>query len=372
MTRGCCPGPCRWRCWSAGSTTGPRASPETRAREAARLGADFACDSAPGARLFPPLPWPILAARRVARTLTRGESPYARSSQAARRRRGTGRPGLRRIACGGPDAVGNGRRPADHHPEAPVRRRTSQLHPERATALGLDKGPLAKLRSKLDDYSLAGAEAERDNSIQNLNSIKLFNRDQLSNAGALSLDIARFRLELAQDADARFQYGSTGGRMAPYVLSQLTGAYYTVPDFLANQHKIDKPRGCRHLSRAVEGLRRRARSADDLFQPRRRPGRDAAGFHSRRDHRQSEEAARSASAPSSVLVRSVADRAKAKRLGDPEGQAAQIFTGEVVPALGRQIAALQAGGRARCTTPAAGACPTATTITKRPCSPPPR
>jgi uncharacterized protein (DUF885 family) len=41
-------------------------------------------------------------------------------------------------------------------------------------------------------------------------------------------------------------------------------------------------------------------------------------------------------------VRSVADRAKAKGLGDPEGQAAQIFTAEVVPALGRQIAALQA------------------------------
>ena len=215
------------------------------------------------------------------------------------------------------------------------------LHPERATSLGLDKGPLAKLRSKLNDYSLEAADTERNNTIQNLNSLKLFNRDQLSNAGALSLDISMFRLDLAQDADARFQYGGVGGRMAPYVLSQLTGAYYTVPDFLSKDHRIE-------TREDVETYLTRLKAfAVALDQQTAYFNHDVGLGASPPDFIVAETIGNlkkltDASASSSILVRSVADRAKAKGLGDPEGQAAQIFTAEVVPALGRQIAALQA------------------------------
>ena len=37
---------------------------------------------------------------------------------------------------------------------------------------------------------------------------------------------------------ANFRYGSAGGRPAPYVVSQLGGTYYSVPDFLDTQHPI--------------------------------------------------------------------------------------------------------------------------------------
>jgi uncharacterized protein (DUF885 family) len=214
-------------------------------------------------------------------------------------------------------------------------------HPERATSLGLDKGPLAKLRTKLNDYSLEGAAKERDDTIDRLNVLKNVTRDSLSNHGALSYDIALFRLELAQETEHRFPYGQMGGRMAPYVLSQLTGAYYTVPDFLSNEHKIDtKEDADSYLAR----LRDFAGALDaqttyfnhDIGQGVVPPDFIIAltigNLKKLRD----------TPAAQSVLVRSVADRAKAKNLGDYEAQAAQIFTGQVAPALDRQIGALQA------------------------------
>jgi uncharacterized protein (DUF885 family) len=36
----------------------------------------------------------------------------------------------------------------------------------------------------------------------------------------------------------RFHYGGFGGRPVPYVVSQLGGAYYGVPDFLDTQHPV--------------------------------------------------------------------------------------------------------------------------------------
>ena len=215
-----------------------------------------------------------------------------------------------------------------------------QMHPERATSLGLDKGPLAKLRSKLDDYSLEFADTERNNTIENMNGLKLFNRDLLSNAGALSYDIALFRLEIAQDADQRFQYGSVGGRMTPYVLSQLTGAYYSVPDFLSNEHKIEAKED---VETYLERLKAFATALDQqttYFNHDVAQGAVPPDFIVAETIGNLKKLA-SAQAQTSVLVRSVADRAKAKGLGDPEAQAAQIFTAEIVPALGRQIAALQ-------------------------------
>ncbi len=216
-----------------------------------------------------------------------------------------------------------------------------ETHPERATALGLDKGPLAKLRSKLDDYSLEAADKERNDTVENLNSLKLFNRDELSNTFSLSYDIELFRLELAQDAEHRFPYGSIGGRTAPYVLSQLTGAYYTVPDFLAKDHKIDTREDVDTYLARLKAFAVALDQQTTYFNHDVGLGVTPPDFIVAETIGNLKKLA-DASASSSVLVRSVADRAKAKGLADPEGQAAQIFSGEVVPALARQIAALQA------------------------------
>jgi uncharacterized protein (DUF885 family) len=60
--------------------------------------------------------------------------------------------------------------------------------------------------------------------------LQAFGRQGLSTEGQLNYDIAEFRQSVAADG-ARFRFGSEGGRPAPYVVSQLGGAYYNVPDF---------------------------------------------------------------------------------------------------------------------------------------------
>src|SRR3569833_1721242 len=177
--------------------------------------------------------------------------------------------------------------------------------PELATTLGLDKGPRAKLKSKLDDRGLVAAEKQLAVIDKRVDELDTVDGKLLSKKGAINYDVAKFRLVTSQDSAKRFKWGAPGGRSAPYVVSQLTGAYYSVPDFLANAHKIEA------RDDAVAFLVWLLVFGSVLV----------LVF---------------------VLVRSLADRAKAKGLGDYEGQASQVFTAVVVPALDRQIAALQA------------------------------
>ena len=109
--------------------------------------------------------------------------------------------------------------------------------PEQATSLGLDTGERAALRSKLGDASRADeakqfARAKRERAA--LNTIP---RESLGQAARLDYDVVAYSLDRVI-AGERFGFGSSAGRYSPYVLSQLTGAYRDVPDFLANQHRV--------------------------------------------------------------------------------------------------------------------------------------
>jgi uncharacterized protein (DUF885 family) len=113
-------------------------------------------------------------------------------------------------------------------------------NPESATNLGLDRGPNAGRASRLTDRSPAGWQAERDEAMARLTALRAFDRSGLSDNGALNLDVALFRAETAA-AGAGFDYGAvvSGGRMGPYVVSQLAGAYFNVPDFMDTQHRVE-------------------------------------------------------------------------------------------------------------------------------------
>jgi uncharacterized protein (DUF885 family) len=113
-----------------------------------------------------------------------------------------------------------------------------QNSPEAATSLGLDTGERAGLRSRLSDRSaedrvreLARAKAERAE-------LRRFDRARLSESARLDHDVVDYQLDRTITGGGRFAYGSAGGRYAPYVLSQLTGAYRDVPDFLDGQHPV--------------------------------------------------------------------------------------------------------------------------------------
>ena len=109
--------------------------------------------------------------------------------------------------------------------------------PERATSLGLDVGPLAGLRGQLHEASLDALAQDKKDTAGRLALLRAIQRPGLHGLDAVSYDTVLFSLSTEDEANRAFDYG-TGGARSPYVLSQLTGAYQSVPDFLDTQHPI--------------------------------------------------------------------------------------------------------------------------------------
>ncbi|WP_428970165.1 DUF885 domain-containing protein [Sphingomonas sp. Xoc002] len=109
--------------------------------------------------------------------------------------------------------------------------------PEQATSLGLDTGPRAGLKARLSDASRAGEMRQFARARQERAQLATIPRDALGEGARLDYDILAYSLD-RMIAGERFSYGASAGRYAPYVLSQLSGAYRDVPDFLGNQHRV--------------------------------------------------------------------------------------------------------------------------------------
>lgn len=215
--------------------------------------------------------------------------------------------------------------------------------PESATNLGLDRGARAHLSSRLSDRSAAAWREERAQAVERLRVLRAFGGDgDLSEAGKVNHAVALFRAETAATG-AGFDYGSTmgGGRMGPYLVNQLTGAYFTVPDFLDAQHRVEDRDGAdAFLARLAafapavdaETERVHADAGKGVVPPdfildltigqlnalAAQPGRDMA------------------------MVRTLERKASALGLAGYGDRAAALVEAEVKPALARQIAALQA------------------------------
>ncbi|MBP2161769.1 MULTISPECIES: DUF885 family protein [Asticcacaulis] len=110
--------------------------------------------------------------------------------------------------------------------------------PESATSLGLDKGELAGLKSKLTPATEAEDLASLARLDKSIKTLKAIPRAKLEGMDRINYDTILWRAELSKDGADRFRFGSWGGAN-PYVLSQLNGAYRSTPDFLANQHTIE-------------------------------------------------------------------------------------------------------------------------------------
>ncbi|MDF7776560.1 DUF885 family protein [Sphingomonas sp. AOB5] len=111
-------------------------------------------------------------------------------------------------------------------------------NPEQATSMGLDTGTRAHLRSKLGDTSRGGAKRRFARARQELKTLRSIPRDALGEAAALDYDVVEYGLTRTLDAQ-RFSFGASGGYYAPYLLSQLSGAYRSVPDFLSGAHRVN-------------------------------------------------------------------------------------------------------------------------------------
>jgi uncharacterized protein (DUF885 family) len=113
-----------------------------------------------------------------------------------------------------------------------------QQRPEAATQLGVDKGAMAPLKSRLSDVSAAGRAANRALTQDQLRLLRAVDRSALSPSGQVNYDTILYTRESAAAIQA-FPFGGASYGPSPYVVSQLTGAYQAVPDFLDTKHKIE-------------------------------------------------------------------------------------------------------------------------------------
>jgi uncharacterized protein (DUF885 family) len=208
--------------------------------------------------------------------------------------------------------------------------------PELATNVGFDSGPRAYERAKLDDRSLAALARFKAADIVDLGKLHAIDRSILTPADKVSYDVVDFVFSAQVKGEQTFDYD--GGQLqSPYVVSQLSGAYQSVPDFLDSQHPV------KVKSDAEAYLSRLAAFATALDQESERVRHDAALGCAPPDFVIDKtliqlKALRDAPAATSNLVGSLARRAKAAGIdGDWAGPAGTIYSGRVQPALTRQI-----------------------------------
>jgi uncharacterized protein (DUF885 family) len=213
--------------------------------------------------------------------------------------------------------------------------------PETALALGLDTGPRSGLRGRLDDRSVAGQAAQRRRAMAALASLGGIDAGALSPAGRRDLETARFVFATLADLLGRYGFIDLELRPSPYVVSQMNGAYYWLPDEIGARTPMtsaaDEAAWCDRLTAFGAAIdqetdRIRADAARGVAPPGFVIDRTTAQIASLRD----------APAASSRLIGPALARARAAGLPDLAPRAEAILRRSVAPALTRQIAALEA------------------------------
>jgi uncharacterized protein (DUF885 family) len=211
-----------------------------------------------------------------------------------------------------------------------------QESPERATILGLDKGPNADLKNKLSDESAAGIAAKKALGASQLARLKAVDATRFPDMDRVNYDTLLYVAESRERA-SKFDFGGNAFGLSPYPVSQLTGAYQSVPDFLDTKHRIENAADADAYLSRLEAF---AVQVDDNTD---RMKHDAGMGISPPDFildRTLEQLAAVRVAPDqSLLVTSIARRAKEKGLSDSyAANATAIYNDKITPALDRQIA----------------------------------
>jgi uncharacterized protein (DUF885 family) len=211
--------------------------------------------------------------------------------------------------------------------------------PELATSLGVDKGDLAGLKRRLSERSPAAVARNAADTERRLNQLRSIDRAALPGADAVSYDTVLFTTEVRNEGDRSFNYGG-GGSGEPYVLSQLSGSYREVPDFLDTKHRIETVDDAEaYLARLDEFARL---MDEELELARHDVGVGVAPPDFAIDKALAQmRAFLETPADKATLVQSLVRRAGAKNLtGDWAARAEAAYIGKILPALDRQAAYL--------------------------------
>jgi uncharacterized protein (DUF885 family) len=211
--------------------------------------------------------------------------------------------------------------------------------PELATSLGLDRGPLAGLKSKLSPRTAQEREDDLAQTRKALAELGRLDRNGLSSANRLNLEVITYSLEAQTVAPAKYGIDSV---VRPYPIFQQGGAYFRTPDFLNTAHTIRSSEDAEAYLARLEAF---ARVLDEETAEQRAQA--ARGFLAPAwslDLTLGQMRKLRGEAPeNSTLVQSLVRRAKAANVaGDWQARAAKIVAGKVYPALDRQIAAIEA------------------------------
>ncbi|WP_337186017.1 DUF885 family protein [Phenylobacterium sp.] len=210
--------------------------------------------------------------------------------------------------------------------------------PETASSLGMDKGPRAGLKRRLNDLSGDGRTRQIAAYADRAVRMKAISRDGLSGKDLTTYDSVLYAQEVGAEG-GRFGYGRDYAN--PYVVSQQDGAVVSIGEFLNAQHLIETRDDAEAYLARLEQVGRSLDAESDRIK-------DAAGkgvilpdfilatalAQARQLRDQRAEATR--------LVTSLVERAAAKGLtGNWSARASAVVSGQVFPALDRQIAVLK-------------------------------
>jgi uncharacterized protein (DUF885 family) len=212
--------------------------------------------------------------------------------------------------------------------------------PEEATGLEFDAGKNAGLRSRLDDRSLAAIADHRRAVDVRRAQLARIERSSLGAAAQLDYDVAVFVYATLADQLGRYGFVDLNLRPSPYVVSQMNGAYYWLPDFLGSRHPLRSREDLdayyarlSALATAIDQETERLRHDASLgvVLPSFTLATTLAQLQSLRETPVTQMAA----------IGPAMKRAAAAGLGDISDRAGQICRELIVPALSRQIDALR-------------------------------
>lgn len=218
---------------------------------------------------------------------------------------------------------------------------TLMTSPELLTQLGFDRGPNAPMKARLDDRSQAKVLADRETFRGHMAELKAVDRAGLNAEETVWYDSLEYFGDTAVSG-YDFPYGGGGFGPSPYTVSQLTGAYQSVPDFLDSVHSIDTAED------AEAYLSRVSAFATALDQETERMGLDFAAGAVPPDFVIAKTLAQMQTlmangATGTTLVQSVVRRTGEKSIPGEWGSRAEAIVNDAVfPALSRQADALRA------------------------------
>ena len=218
-------------------------------------------------------------------------------------------------------------------------------YPENATSLGIDTGSRAALKAKLSDRSAAGQQGIAKRVAERLARLKAVDAGTLDEAARIDVDVVRTAHETAAEG-FKFPYGDVAllnsnwsWRNAPYVVAQNTGAFLEIPSLLEEQHTVaTREDADAYLQRLVayagqldgETGRLKAAGAQGVIAPDFILDKALAQL----------KLARGGNVADWPYIASFAKKTKDLE-GDFAGQAVQIATKTIGPALERQFAELE-------------------------------